>query len=109
MLSSNLQVYHAPCVLRTDNRSHTRASHPFVVHSILLYLFDVPLVLRTKLKDATNFQEWNNIGQSDAQTNLNIAKDNYQIAQSTGADSKQMKSIAVLTMIFLPATFVAVS
>ncbi|KUI57290.1 hypothetical protein VP1G_04609 [Cytospora mali] len=51
--------------------------------------------------------EWNQIGQVDAQTNLRISKYNLDIATSTGHDSKQMRSIAVLTMIFLPATFVA--
>ncbi|ROV89600.1 hypothetical protein VMCG_09923 [Cytospora schulzeri] len=50
--------------------------------------------------------EWNQIGQVDAQTNLEISKYNLEIATSTGNDSKQMRSIAVLTMIFLPATFV---
>ncbi|ROV92902.1 hypothetical protein VSDG_06365 [Cytospora chrysosperma] len=51
--------------------------------------------------------EWNQIGQVDAQTNLEISKYNLDIATATGNDSKQMRSIAVLTMIFLPATFVA--
>jgi hypothetical protein len=54
-------------------------------------------------------QEWNQIGQVDAQTNLEISKYNLDIATATGNDSKQMRSIAVLTMVFLPATFVAVS
>ncbi|KAF2995770.1 hypothetical protein E8E14_000278 [Neopestalotiopsis sp. 37M] len=43
---------------------------------------------------------WNQIGYQDAQANLRIASD-------TRHDSGQMRSIAVLTMIFLPATFVS--
>lgn len=54
-------------------------------------------------------QEWNNIGQADARTNVDISRYNLGIAQATHSDSKQMRSIAMLTMIFLPATFVAVS
>lgn len=47
-------------------------------------------------------QEWNEIGRGDTLTNLDIAK-------ATRNDGKQMRSIAMLTMIFLPATSVAVS
>lgn len=47
-------------------------------------------------------QEWNEIGRGDTLTNLDIAK-------ATRNDGKQMRSIALLTMIFLPATSVAVS
>lgn len=36
-------------------------------------------------------------------------KANMQIAISTKKDGSRMKSIALLTMVFLPATFVAVS
>lgn len=35
-------------------------------------------------------------------------KANMEIALATKKDGSQMKSIAILTMIFLPATFVAV-
>ncbi|KAG6365255.1 hypothetical protein INS49_006864 [Diaporthe citri] len=58
------------------------------------------MVLATQL-------EWNNIGQADARTNVDISRYNLGIAQATHSDSKQMRSIAMLTMIFLPATFVA--
>ncbi|KAH8756365.1 hypothetical protein F5883DRAFT_468726 [Diaporthe sp. PMI_573] len=44
--------------------------------------------------------EWNEIGRGDTLTNLEIAK-------ATRNDGKQMRSIALLTMIFLPATSVA--
>ncbi|KAK4185072.1 hypothetical protein QBC35DRAFT_504581 [Podospora australis] len=43
---------------------------------------------------------WNQIGYQDTQANLKIASD-------TRRDSNQMRSIAFLTMIFLPATFLA--
>ncbi|KAI0137090.1 hypothetical protein BJ170DRAFT_677948 [Xylariales sp. AK1849] len=49
-------------------------------------------------------------------TNLVLARDNLRLSNETIetsrralSDGKQMKSIAVLTMVFLPATFVAVS
>ncbi|KAH8905787.1 hypothetical protein BR93DRAFT_938341 [Coniochaeta sp. PMI_546] len=42
-------------------------------------------------------------------TQLAHAKTNMEIAVQTRGDGSQMKSIAILTMVFLPATFVAVS
>lgn len=47
-------------------------------------------------------KEQNLIAQEDARHNLRLARSAYN-------DGKQMRSIAILTMIFLPATFVAVS
>ncbi|KAH6632308.1 hypothetical protein F5144DRAFT_490343, partial [Chaetomium tenue] len=43
---------------------------------------------------------WSQIGYQDTQVNLKIASD-------TREDSNQMRSIAFLTMVFLPATFLA--
>ncbi|KAI0427517.1 hypothetical protein F5Y09DRAFT_29245 [Xylaria sp. FL1042] len=51
--------------------------------------------------------EWNQIGRKDTFTNLEIAHNGLKVAQHTRRDSELMKSIALLTMIFLPATFVA--
>ncbi|KAH6997410.1 hypothetical protein EDB80DRAFT_897078 [Ilyonectria destructans] len=50
--------------------------------------------------------ELSHIGRSDAKTNFEISKVNLEVAQLTRRDSSVMKSIAVLGMIFLPATFV---
>lgn len=41
--------------------------------------------------------------------NIALAADSKQIAMATKRDSSAMKTIALLTMIFLPGTFVAVS
>ena len=46
-------------------------------------------------------QSWSQIGYQDTQANLKIANDTRQ-------DSSRMRSIAILTMFFLPATFIAV-
>lgn len=54
-------------------------------------------------------QEWNHIGRLDATTNQDISRVNLKVARMTRKDGSLMKSIALLTMIFLPATFVAVS
>ncbi|KAI0505640.1 hypothetical protein F5B22DRAFT_516044 [Xylaria bambusicola] len=51
--------------------------------------------------------EWNQIGRKDTFTNLQIAHNGLKVAQHTRRDSELMKSIALLTMVFLPATFVA--
>ncbi|KAI0435618.1 hypothetical protein F4803DRAFT_544957 [Xylaria telfairii] len=51
--------------------------------------------------------EWNQIGREDTFTNMQIAHNGLKVAQHTRRDSELMKSIALLTMVFLPATFVA--
>ncbi|KAJ3580538.1 hypothetical protein NPX13_g24 [Xylaria arbuscula] len=51
--------------------------------------------------------EWNQIGRRDTMTNLAISQNGLEVAQHTRRDSELMKSIALLTMVFLPATFVA--
>ncbi|KAI0450538.1 hypothetical protein F5B21DRAFT_490430 [Xylaria acuta] len=51
--------------------------------------------------------EWNQIGREDTFTNIQIAHNGLRVAQHTRRDSELMKSIALLTMVFLPATFVA--
>jgi len=43
------------------------------------------------------------------ETNLALTRSSQQIAQEARKDSSAMKSIAVLTMTFLPATYIAVS
>ncbi|KAG8358489.1 hypothetical protein FVEN_g3794 [Fusarium venenatum] len=51
--------------------------------------------------------ELNNIGQKDARTNQEIARENLKVARMTRVDSSLMRYIATLGMIFLPATFVS--
>jgi hypothetical protein len=46
---------------------------------------------------------------SIGQANLEIARSARQIAEATMRDSAAMRTIAVLTMLFLPGTAVAVS
>jgi hypothetical protein len=47
--------------------------------------------------------------QRDSLVNLEVARDSRRIAQASKRDSSAMKTIALLTMVFLPPTFVAVS
>ncbi|KAL9632232.1 MAG: hypothetical protein Q9204_003877 [Flavoplaca sp. TL-2023a] len=54
-------------------------------------------------------QVTNLIAQNDSRTNIAIADASRRIAFETRRDSDAMKTIAALTMIFLPGTFVAVS
>ncbi|KAI4086172.1 MAG: hypothetical protein LQ344_007787 [Seirophora lacunosa] len=51
----------------------------------------------------------NSMTQNDGRTNIAIAEASRRIAFETKRDSDAMKTIAALTMAFLPATFVAVS
>jgi Mg2+ and Co2+ transporter CorA len=48
------------------------------------------------------------ISQKDAKTNGDISRINLRVAKMTRRDGNLMKFIAVLGMIFLPATFIAV-
>ncbi|KAK0724959.1 hypothetical protein B0H67DRAFT_569202 [Lasiosphaeris hirsuta] len=50
---------------------------------------------------------WSQIGYQDTQANLKIAIDSKKIASDSKQDSSQMRSIAFLTMFFLPATFIS--
>ncbi|KAL9605721.1 MAG: hypothetical protein Q9179_001104 [Wetmoreana sp. 5 TL-2023] len=57
---------------------------------------------RERLEQVANF-----IAHNDSATNLTIAEASRRIAFETKRDSDAMKTIAALTMVFLPATFVA--
>ena len=49
------------------------------------------------------------IAQNDSRTNIAIAEASRSIEFETKRDSDAIKTIAALTMIYLPSTFVAVS
>ncbi|KAF5966755.1 hypothetical protein FBULB1_11499 [Fusarium bulbicola] len=51
--------------------------------------------------------ELNSIGRKDARINQDISRVNLEVAQMTRLDGSLMKSIAMLGMVFLPATFVS--
>ncbi|KAI4864465.1 hypothetical protein F4820DRAFT_334923 [Hypoxylon rubiginosum] len=53
--------------------------------------------------------EWNQIARADTNTNLEISSSTMEISRATQKDGSQMRFVALLTMIFLPGTFVAVS
>ena len=52
---------------------------------------------------------YNYMAQKGNLVTIALAADSRQIAAATKKDSSAMKTIALLTMIFLPGTFVAVS
>ncbi|KAL8871664.1 MAG: hypothetical protein Q9174_002554 [Haloplaca sp. 1 TL-2023] len=58
--------------------------------------------IRIQLSVVANF-----IAQNDSRTNIAVAEASRRIAFETKRDSDAMKTIAALTMVFLPATFVA--
>ena len=55
------------------------------------------------------FQLYNYIAKNDAQSTLDISTNSRQIAAASRRDSSAMKGIALLTMVFLPGTYAAVS
>jgi hypothetical protein len=52
---------------------------------------------------------FNLINQQDSRLNMDIAQDSKELAEASRRDSSAMKIIAVLTTLFLPGTFLAVS
>lgn len=54
-------------------------------------------------------QQDNKLNTKNADLNLRIAQESVAIATSAKRDSSSMKSIAVVTTLFLPGTFIAVS
>jgi hypothetical protein len=48
------------------------------------------------------------MAQKDARVNIQLAETSATIARETKKDGSSMKAIAVLTMCFLPGTFLAV-
>lgn len=48
------------------------------------------------------------ISQQDNRINLSVAEDSKKIAAAAKRDSSAMKTVSMLTLIFLPGTFVAV-
>ena len=61
--------------------------------------------IRTKIRIDLFF---NLANQNDNRTNLEIASTTKDIAEKTRNDSSSMITIAALTMLFLPGTFVSV-
>lgn len=48
------------------------------------------------------------ISQQDSRINISIAEDSKKIAAAAKRDSSAMKTVSMLTLVFLPGTFVAV-
>jgi hypothetical protein len=48
------------------------------------------------------------MAQKDAKVNIELAATSTMIAKETKKDGSSMKTIAILTMFFLPGTFLAV-
>ncbi|KAI0844758.1 hypothetical protein F5Y00DRAFT_273585 [Daldinia vernicosa] len=71
---------------------------------------DIALIRIDHLKQRTTVQATaiaNLLAQRNNEMNCRLAESSTSIAHDTRRDSLAMKSIAVLTMVFLPATFVA--
>jgi Mg2+ and Co2+ transporter CorA len=67
------------------------------------------LKIQIHIKELIGGQVYTFMAAKDNITNIGIAADSKKIAAASKKDSSAMKTIAVLTMLFLPATFVAVS
>jgi intracellular sulfur oxidation DsrE/DsrF family protein len=75
---------------------------------IQIRVVDLPFCLRNVMK-LTLPQVQNLISQNDSRVNILVAAQGANIAMDTRKDSIAMKTIAGITVVFLPGTFVAVS
>jgi hypothetical protein len=71
-----------------------------------LILYTRHLLVATLIAD---LQTYNFLAQKDNMLNIEVARDSKLIALASSRDSMSMKTIALLTIAFLPGTFVAVS
>lgn len=69
-----------------------------------VFLLKALLLTRFPLLQVYNF-----LAQKDARVGQKLAADSSQIAQASKRDSSAMKGLAVLTMTFLPGTFISVT
>lgn len=70
--------------------------------------------MRSRVKSTTSLmfdarQLYNFVGQAGNILNMRLSAQAGQVATQAGMDSTAMKTMAVVTMVFLPPTFVAVS
>ncbi|MCJ1253613.1 hypothetical protein MMC24_001425 [Lignoscripta atroalba] len=59
------------------------------------------------MSDTLWYQTYSMIAQNDSRLNYSIASDSAQIAVASKRDSSAMKTVALITVLFLPGTFVA--
>ncbi|KAH6856098.1 hypothetical protein B0I37DRAFT_366552 [Chaetomium sp. MPI-CAGE-AT-0009] len=93
-LSLAMQSVREPLYLTYLDGRHGLLESPLMDESILL-------------TRSYKLQGWNQIARQDSVTNTRISRANTMIALETKRESAQMRSIALLTMIYLPLSCVA--
>ena len=81
------------------------------MHVELIYKFKL-CVIRSKtsfwaLQLTEDAQLFNIVSQQDTQVSISIGEDSRRLASASKEDSLAMKTLAAVTMVFLPGTFVA--
>jgi hypothetical protein len=96
-----------PCVQMQNAAKRLRRHVDFLATSrtsLLVRLREIQRGAQTQLNVVYNFT-----AQRDSVLNLETAKVTKELAVASKRDGSAMKTIAVLTMVFLPGTFLAVS
>ena len=96
-----------PCLQMQNAAKRLRRQVDFLTTSrtsLLIRLREIQRGAQTQLNFVYNFT-----AQRDSILNLETAKVTKELAVASKRDSSAMKTIAVLTMVFLPGTFLAVS
>ena len=83
-----------------------RHSFSFYVHQSSEF-FCTPVRTKQANDSMINAQLFNLITQNDALVHYEVAKDSKLVAIASQRDSSSMKTLAVVTMVFLPGTFIA--
>ncbi|KAK4161188.1 hypothetical protein QBC43DRAFT_100637 [Cladorrhinum sp. PSN259] len=103
-LEHEVQPEGEKCILQSGRMLSEKIR--FLSHDVSINISRLQYII--KRGEAQQSAVYNYTAQQDAQTQSLIARQSGQIARESKRDSSAMKGIAVLTMVFLPPTFMAV-
>ncbi|CCF46980.1 hypothetical protein CH063_15544 [Colletotrichum higginsianum] len=97
------ELVREPGLLDTGNKMRTRVEDILIeyddkIDDCNMMICNMSLAMQTV---------WNHIARQDSKTNTKISQANAAIAVQTKVESAQMRTIALLTMIYLPLSSVA--
>ncbi|KAI0892488.1 hypothetical protein F4806DRAFT_231998 [Annulohypoxylon nitens] len=106
-------LYKSETESSTENISHGMKSQGARIQDRLTQIineYDEKIRSCSTVIDGMTFAtqtEWNHIARTDTQTTLRLSSLATEISKATQRDGSQMRTIALMTMVFLPGTFVA--
>lgn len=99
---------HAKFLLISNQNASSRLKYDQLGTQTQLNVVSLFKFLMQGLVLSLSLQVYNFIAQRDNRLNVEVARDSKSIAIASKRDSSSMKTISILTMVFLPGTFVTV-